>query len=239
MWRAAARNVKKAPSRLTFSTRRHSSLLISRNEARAAPAHAGVGEAAVDAAERADRLGEGSLDRRLVRRRRTRAPGPCARWLGQLGFRGGVLRRRWCPRSPTSAPAWAIARAMPRPMPLLPPVTRATLPVRSKGLYIGLLAGCAVRCRKSCAFRARRRGGMRAQSGASQTKRQRRGPLPLRISPDRWAPALELVRHALLLGRQVALVVGRGRDDQRQLLDRPRRLPRARLRPWPDCWSAA
>ena len=33
-----------------------------------------------------------------------------------------------------SAPAWAIASAMPRPMPPLPPVTSATLPVRSKGL---------------------------------------------------------------------------------------------------------
>src|SRR5712691_12793920 len=35
----------------------------------------------------------------------------------------------------TAAPAWAIASAMPRPMPLLPPVTIAVLPVRSKALY--------------------------------------------------------------------------------------------------------
>src|SRR5215468_9083927 len=42
------------------------------------------------------------------------------------------------PQIATSAPAWASARAMPRPMPLLPPVTRATVPVRSKGLYTGV-----------------------------------------------------------------------------------------------------
>ena len=35
----------------------------------------------------------------------------------------------------TAAPAWAIASAMPSPMPLLPPVTSATLPLRSNPLY--------------------------------------------------------------------------------------------------------
>ena len=37
------------------------------------------------------------------------------------------------PQMATSAPAWARASAMPRPMPLLPPVTRAACPLRSKG----------------------------------------------------------------------------------------------------------
>src|SRR3954447_4563809 len=39
------------------------------------------------------------------------------------------------PQIAMSAPACAMAWAMPRPMPLLPPVTSATLPVRSNGLY--------------------------------------------------------------------------------------------------------
>jgi hypothetical protein len=39
------------------------------------------------------------------------------------------------PQITTLAPAWARPSAMPRPMPPLPPVIRATFPVRSKGLY--------------------------------------------------------------------------------------------------------
>ncbi len=39
------------------------------------------------------------------------------------------------PQMQTAAPAWAMASAMPRPMPLLPPVTSATLPVRSNPGY--------------------------------------------------------------------------------------------------------
>src|SRR5262249_16813047 len=40
------------------------------------------------------------------------------------------------PQMHTLAPAWARASAMPRPMPLLPPVTSATLPVRSKPRWL-------------------------------------------------------------------------------------------------------
>ena len=40
------------------------------------------------------------------------------------------------PAAAMSAPAAAKATAMPWPMPVLAPVTRATLPVRSKGLVI-------------------------------------------------------------------------------------------------------
>ena len=40
------------------------------------------------------------------------------------------------PQMATSAPASATACAIPRPIPLLPPVTSATSPVRSKGLYM-------------------------------------------------------------------------------------------------------
>ena len=35
------------------------------------------------------------------------------------------------PQMQTSAPAWASASAMPRPIPRLPPVISATLPVKS------------------------------------------------------------------------------------------------------------
>ena len=38
------------------------------------------------------------------------------------------------PHMAMSAPAWAMAIAMPSPMPRLPPVTSATLPVKSKAL---------------------------------------------------------------------------------------------------------
>ena len=37
------------------------------------------------------------------------------------------------PQITTSAPAWARASTMPKPMPPLPPVTRATFPFRSNG----------------------------------------------------------------------------------------------------------
>ena len=126
--------------------------LISRNDADAAAAHAGIGEAAIDASELAQGLGEGRLDGLFIGDVALQRQHLAARWLCQLCFRGGILGRRWCPR-------WRRRRrprprvAMPRPMPLLPPVTSATLPVRSKGLYMA-----CTRCggrnagRKSCAF---------------------------------------------------------------------------------------
>ncbi len=64
MWRAAARSVKKTPSRLTRSTRRHSSVVMSTNGIE--PADPGVGEARVDAAEPGERRRERALDRGLV-----------------------------------------------------------------------------------------------------------------------------------------------------------------------------
>ena len=68
--------------------------------AAAAPAHAGVGKAAVDAAQhaRASRRSAAStacLVGDVAFERQDLAAG-----LGQLGLGGGVLGRRWCPRSP-------------------------------------------------------------------------------------------------------------------------------------------
>ena len=46
------------------------------------------------------------------------------------------------PNTATAAPAWANPRAMPRPIPPLPPVTTATRPVKSNipGVLIGLFS---------------------------------------------------------------------------------------------------
>src|SRR5207244_3540451 len=120
------------------------------------------------------------------------------------------------PQMATSAPASATARAMPRPMPLLPPVTRATCPVRSKGLYMPCRS---LRFRFASANCARLQGGRQGPASVEAPIEKAAGaPLPCRVAAGRSA-GLQLVRHALLLGRQVARVVGRGLDDQGQLLD--------------------
>ena len=53
----------------------------------------------------------------------------------RLSFSAAASFFSWrVPQMQTSAPASAIASAMPKPMPPLPPVTSATLPLRSKPL---------------------------------------------------------------------------------------------------------
>ena len=53
-----------------------------------------------------------------------------------IGFSCASASAFFCalePQTTTSAPAWASASTMPKPMPPLPPVTSATFPVRSNG----------------------------------------------------------------------------------------------------------
>ena len=59
----------------------------------------------------------------------------CASRGGRAGPAAPSFFAALVPQMATSAPCSAKASAMPRPMPLLPPVTRATWPVRSNGLY--------------------------------------------------------------------------------------------------------
>ena len=85
----------------------------------------------VEPAERLHHLGDAGSPRRPRRRRRPSGPaprrrGPCS-VASALAFFSGF----W-PQIATLAPAAARPSAMPRPMPPLPPVTSATLPVRSK-----------------------------------------------------------------------------------------------------------
>src|SRR5215468_2951786 len=58
-------------------------------------------------------------------------------WASSAAAASAFLTLR--PAMATVAPAWARPRAMPRPMPPLPPVTTATLPVRSKSFMAGSL----------------------------------------------------------------------------------------------------
>ena len=142
MCRAAALNVKKAPSRFTLSTRRHSSLLISTNEAVPRPLTPALAKqpstrpstlkVSAKAASTAFSSETSQTSARTLRP--VSASSACA-----AAFLVALV-----PQIAASAPASAMARAMPRPMPLLPPVTRATLPVRSKGLYMGLARGLAI-----------------------------------------------------------------------------------------------
>ena len=150
MWRAAARKVKKAPSRLTLSTRRHSSLFISANEvpplrpltpalAKQPSTRPSTFTVSAKAASTA-----ASSETSHTSARTLRPVSASSAWAA--AFLVGLV-----PQIATSAPASASARAMPRPMPLLPPVTRATLPVRSKGLYMGSLRRLA-RCLRLMPF---------------------------------------------------------------------------------------
>ena len=119
MCRIASWAVKNAPSRLTRSTRRHSSTRHL-EEARRAPADTGVDEARVDAPELADRLGHRRDDgvavadvahhgvhvaaelAELARRRRRSSPGSCPRWRplrrGRPAPRPSPARCRCCRR---------------------------------------------------------------------------------------------------------------------------------------------
>src|SRR5262245_42433934 len=133
MCRAAVRNVWNAPSRLTLSTRRHSSPLISRKE---------VVPRAYTPALAKQPSTRPSLPTVWAKAASTALASATSHSsastllpLAASSASAAAFLLAFVPQIATSAPAWTIARAMPRPMPLLPPVTRATLPVRSKGLY--------------------------------------------------------------------------------------------------------
>ena len=93
---------------------------------------AGIGEAAIDPAQEVERLGEGGLDLGLLGDVALQGEDPAAGGF-ELRLRGGILLGM-VPQMAMSDPASAMACAMPRPMPPLPPVTSATFPVRSNGL---------------------------------------------------------------------------------------------------------
>src|SRR5690242_12915802 len=59
-------------------------------------------------------------------------------WLASL-LTAASFFSAFVPQITTSEPACARASAIPSPIPPLPPVIRATLPVRSNGLYMGFL----------------------------------------------------------------------------------------------------
>ena len=128
MWRTAARNVKKTPSRSTRSTRRH---VLGRDvdEAMPAPADAGVGEARVDLAQRPSVSANDDLDLRLVAdvafERQHLGAVPL-----ELLERSPVLVLVRAPDGHVGA-LRARPSAIPSPMPLLPPVIKATFPLRS------------------------------------------------------------------------------------------------------------
>jgi hypothetical protein len=129
---AAVRSVKNAPSRFTLMTRRHSSVVISMKEFTprrpATPAFTKQEStrpcaASVSANARSTAVSSDTSHRSAV----ARPPSFCrrssaARFLSSL-----------VPQMATAAPDCASASAIPRPIPLLPPVTSATLPVRSNG----------------------------------------------------------------------------------------------------------
>ena len=109
MCRAAARKVKKAPSRLTSSTR--SPLLAVHLDEGASCGRRLTPALAKQPSTRpstADGLGEGGLHRRLVGDVAFAAPAPCARGL-ELGLARRRSWPRWCPR-------WR-CRRRPRPAP--------------------------------------------------------------------------------------------------------------------------
>jgi hypothetical protein len=130
MWRAAARRVKKAPSRFTLSTRCHSSVVISaklaaapRPETPAFTKQASIPPSVDTVWANAWSTAASSLTSH--RSAMALAPVACRR------ARACTFLSSLVPQMQTAAPAWASASAMPRPMPLLPPVTIAVLPRRS------------------------------------------------------------------------------------------------------------
>ena len=70
--------------------------------------------------------------------------------LGASCFRASAALALSRQRMATSAPDWAMARAMPRPSPRLPPVMRAVLPVRSKAPFMLVMAGIMGRSSFPC-----------------------------------------------------------------------------------------
>ena len=129
MWRTASRAVKKAPSRLTRSTRRHSSAVMSR------------------------KLGARPGTPALTKHESMRPSSPTVSAIAAVtasssptSHTTAITSPPWAaicstatsflvalvPHTATAAPCSANPAAIPNPMPLLPPVTSATWPLRSK-----------------------------------------------------------------------------------------------------------
>src|SRR5581483_5319024 len=124
---AASRRHKKAPSRLTWSTRRHSSSDISVN--RFLPAVPAL-------ATRQSRRPKRSSVWRMAPA--TSSSSPTSHWnpaaaapSPSSSATASALRSARRDQTATEPPARATPRAMPSPMPLLPPVTTTTRPERS------------------------------------------------------------------------------------------------------------
>ena len=134
MWPAAARSVKNTPSRLTSSTRRHSAVVMVEKpplSARRSDETPALAKQAVtlpsSATVSANRSAtSSSLD--TSQRIATDFTSYCRSTSSAAAFFASFV-----PQMQTSPPAWAMASAKPRPMPLLPPVIRAALPARLKG----------------------------------------------------------------------------------------------------------
>ena len=130
MWRAAAWNTWKTPSRLVANMRAPFFLGAVDEGVPSAAADAGIGKAAVDPAERSSVAFIAALTEAASLTSQMRVstlPGEPAMVAAALLF-FSALR----PQIETLQPAAASACAMPRPMPPLPPVMTATRPVRSK-----------------------------------------------------------------------------------------------------------
>ena len=126
----ASRQVKKAPSMFTLITLRQVSMVISENDGEPMPMPALANTASsrpitIAASAMAPTTAASSATSTCCARARTPSASrtPSAAWFS-LALR---------PQTTMSAPASATALAMPRPMPRLPPVTSATLPVRLNG----------------------------------------------------------------------------------------------------------
>ena len=129
---ATARRVKKAPSRLTRSTRRHSSDVISTNAGPRPPTPALAKQASTRPSSSTVRASAASTCASSPTSQRSASTRPP--W-GRSVVAAAAFFASSVPQMQTAAPAAASASVIPRPMPLLPPVTSATLPRRSKGAY--------------------------------------------------------------------------------------------------------
>ena len=179
--RRGAQACRKAPSRLTDRTRRHSAVVISMNDCTSRAHRPGIREARVHSPERRQGLRERSLDRRLV------AHVADERLPDRRGWRAArpppVLRRVGSPDH-TEAPAAASPSAMPSPIPLLPPGDErhlATEIERAKG-HIRRTLHCAAPGSNPLTGLARARSGQRAlgvlDDLANLRQRQDRLPAP-------------------------------------------------------------
>src|SRR6185295_15453801 len=138
MCRAAARRVKKAPSRLTESTRRQSSVVISMNEA--TPRRPGTPaftkhESTRPSAPTVSANARSTAASSETSQRRASTRPPCLRSCSAAA----VFLSSFVPQIHTAAPEAARPSAIPSPMPLFPPVIRATFPVRSNSFAVAML----------------------------------------------------------------------------------------------------